>query len=553
MKTRRWLFVCLVALALVLVSCIITEVPAPTLDVPAAGFSTTDSEFNLTGTGAPGSVVQVVVDGVAAGVTRVGDGGAWALKISLTEPGQHEVRVRRLNTGGAVMAEAGPFSITLAPPVVEVTPPSLNLPLGAQLDAGPLTLTGRGEAGSRVQVLVDGQVAGETRVGDDGAWSLELSLTQPGEHELALRSLDAGGAVVAEAAPVKVTLAAPAVEKATLSLNLPAGADLKVGTLTLTGSGEPGSVVQVVADGQIVGMTQVGDDGTWSLKAYMIKPGEHQLKVQRLDASGAVVAEGEPISVSLSAPAVGLTAPSFNLPAGAALKVGPLALTGSGVPGSVVQVVVDGQVIGMTQVGDDGSWSLKVSIMDPGRHELSVQSLDASGTVVAQAEPVSVSLAPAGLEGNTPVLFFPADGADIITGDIITGELTVIGSGGPGSEVEILDGSVTVGTAQVGTEGEWHFTFEPEVGLHRLAARPLADAQATSGAVQIRVAKPSDGIDCNSNPGIVGSDSYIVGTCDTLSGIARQLGIGLDALEQANPQVENPDLIFPGQFVTIPK
>jgi hypothetical protein len=265
------------------------------------------------------------------------------------------------------------------------------------------------------------------------------------------------------------------------------------------------------------------------------------------------VAEGEPISVSLSAPAVGLTAPSFNLPAGAALKVGPLALTGSGVPGSVVQVVVDGQVIGMTQVGDDGSWSLKVSIMDPGRHELSVQSLDASGTVVAQAEPVSVSLAPAGLEGNTPVLFFPADGADIITGDIITGELTVIGSGGPGSEVEILDGSVTVGTAQVGTEGEWHFTFEPEVGLHRLAARPLADAQATSGAVQIRVAKPSDGIDCNSNPGIVGSDSYIVGTCDTLSGIARQLGIGLDALEQANPQVENPDLIFPGQFVTIPK
>jgi hypothetical protein len=553
MKTRRWLFVCLVALALVLVSCIITEVPAPTLDVPAAGFSTTDSEFNLTGTGAPGSVVQVVVDGVAAGVTRVGDGGAWALKISLTEPGQHEVRVRRLNTGGAVMAEAGPFSITLAPPVVEVTPPSLNLPLGAQLDAGPLTLTGRGEAGSRVQVLVDGQVAGETRVGDDGAWSLELSLTQPGEHELALRSLDAGGTVVAEAAPVKVSLAAPAVEKATLSLNLPAGADLKVGTLTLTGSGEPGSVVQVVADGQIVGMTQVGDDGTWSLKAYMIKPGEHQLKVQRLDASGAVVAEGEPISVSLSAPAVGLTAPSFNLPAGAALKVGPLALTGSGVPGSVVQVVVDGQVIGMTQVGDDGSWSLKVSIMDPGRHELSVQSLDASGTVVAQAEPVSVSLAPAGLEGNTPVLFFPADGADIITGDIITGELTVIGSGGPGSEVEILDGSVTVGTAQVGTEGEWHFTFEPEVGLHRLAARPLADAQATSGAVQIRVAKPSDGIDCNSNPGIVGSDSYIVGTCDTLSGIARQLGIGLDALEQANPQVENPDLIFPGQFVTIPK
>jgi hypothetical protein len=552
MKTRRWLFVCLVALALVLVSCIITEVPAPTLDLPAAGFSTTDSELNLTGTGAPGSVVQVVVDGVAAGVTRVDDNGAWSLKLSLTEPGQHEIRVQRLNTGGAVMAEAGPVSITLVPPVVEVTPPSLNLPSGAQLDAGPLTLTGRAQAGSTLQVLVDGQVAGETRAGDDGTWSLELSLTEPGEHELELRSLDESGSPVAEAAPAKVTVAAPPAEQATLSLDLPGGAELKAGPLTLTGSGEPGSVVQVVADGQIVGMTQVGDDGTWSLKAQMIKPGEHRLKVQRLDASGAVVAEGEEISVSLTAPAVGRTAPSFNLPAGADLKVGPLALTGSGVPGSVVQVVVDGLVMGMTQVGEDGTWSLRISMMDPGQHELSVQSLDASGSVVAEAAPVSISLAPAGLEGSAPVLLFPADGADIITGDIITGELTVIGSGGPGSEVEILDGSAVVGTAQVGTEGEWHYTFEPEVGLHDLAARPLADMQATSATVQVRVAKPSDGIDCNSNPGILRAGSYIVGTCDTLSGIARQLGIGLDALEGANPQVENPDLIFPGQFVTLP-
>jgi nucleoid-associated protein YgaU len=552
MKTRRWLFVCLVALALVLVSCIITEVPSPTLDFPAAGFSTTDGELDLTGAGATGSVVQVVVDGVAVGVTRVGPSGAWSLRVPMAEPGQHEVRVQRLNTGGAVMAEAGPFSITVAPPVVEATPPSLNLPVGAKLDAGPLTLSGRGQAGTTLQVLVDGQVVGETRVSDEGAWSLRLSLTEPGDHQLELRTLDKAGNVAAEAAAVKVSLAAPVVEETTLSLDQPASADLKVGPLTLTGSGEPGSVVQVVADGQVVGMTQVGGDGTWSLKTYMIKPGEHQLKVQRLDASGVVVAEGEPISLSLAAPAVARTAPSFNLPAGADLKAGPLTLAGEGVPGSVVQVVVDGQVMAMTQVGEDGTWSLKVSIMDPGQHELRAQGLDASGAVVAEAEPVSISVAPAGLEGSAPLLLFPADGADIITGDIITGELTVIGSGAPDSEVEILDGSVTLGAVRVGTEGEWHFTFEPEIGLHRLAAHPLGDAQATSGAVQVRVAKPSDGIDCNSNPGIVRTGSYVVGTCDTLSGIARELGVGLGALEEANPQVENPDLIFPGQIVTIP-
>jgi LysM repeat protein len=39
---------------------------------------------------------------------------------------------------------------------------------------------------------------------------------------------------------------------------------------------------------------------------------------------------------------------------------------------------------------------------------------------------------------------------------------------------------------------------------------------------------------------------------DTLSGIASRFGITLGALEAANPQITNPDLIFPGQVVVIP-
>lgn len=45
---------------------------------------------------------------------------------------------------------------------------------------------------------------------------------------------------------------------------------------------------------------------------------------------------------------------------------------------------------------------------------------------------------------------------------------------------------------------------------------------------------------------------YVVVPGDTLSGIAGQFGVTLDALEAANPQITDPDLIFPGQAVGIP-
>ena len=49
-----------------------------------------------------------------------------------------------------------------------------------------------------------------------------------------------------------------------------------------------------------------------------------------------------------------------------------------------------------------------------------------------------------------------------------------------------------------------------------------------------------------------GETSYIVRAGDTLSGIAQSRGVSLAALERANPQIGNPDLIRPGQHVTIP-
>jgi tyrosinase len=45
---------------------------------------------------------------------------------------------------------------------------------------------------------------------------------------------------------------------------------------------------------------------------------------------------------------------------------------------------------------------------------------------------------------------------------------------------------------------------------------------------------------------------YIIHSGDTLSAIAHRLGVSLAGLEAANPQITDPNLIFPGQIVTVP-
>ncbi|HUW65727.1 MAG TPA: LysM domain-containing protein [Spirochaetia bacterium] len=46
--------------------------------------------------------------------------------------------------------------------------------------------------------------------------------------------------------------------------------------------------------------------------------------------------------------------------------------------------------------------------------------------------------------------------------------------------------------------------------------------------------------------------TYMVQPGDTMSGIASMFGVSLAALVAANPQIANPDLIYPGQVINIP-
>jgi nucleoid-associated protein YgaU len=46
---------------------------------------------------------------------------------------------------------------------------------------------------------------------------------------------------------------------------------------------------------------------------------------------------------------------------------------------------------------------------------------------------------------------------------------------------------------------------------------------------------------------------WIVGECDTLHRISELTGIPFAVLVAANPQIADPNIIFPGQVINLPR
>jgi len=455
---------------------------------------------------------------------------------------------------GSPTATAAPAPATAAPRPTEPPPVSLAAPtVNAAVNAGAVTLTGTGTPNSTVQIVVDGQVAGTAKVDGNGQWRFDADLA-PGDHDIVANALDAGGIVAASAAPLRVAVPLPLVAPSLDAL----ASGLAPGKIPLSGTGSPNSTVQVVIDGQLAGTATVGADGKWTFEADLAA-GEHKLEAKALDAAGAVAAAAAPVNVRL-AEAAQLAAPVLDLPA-TPLTVGTQTLTGAGTPGSNVTYTITGTTGGggglLDPLGADGRWSFDFDFTAAGDYVVALAASSADGSQTLAAEPVTLTIGSA--TAQAPTITAPAEG-----GTVTDDALTVRGTGTPGSTVQVLVDGQAVGTATVGANGEWELATGLTPGKHVITAQSVeatGKSLAASAPVNVeRKAEAGGGIPikdiCDfSDPTVYGEDMgtyWLVDRCDTMSYIARRTNIPLAALIAANPQVKNPDLIYPQQQIVLP-
>ncbi|SOB99510.1 LysM peptidoglycan-binding domain-containing protein [Rhodobacter maris] len=328
--------------------------PAPEAQAPAA-------EARASGPGETGPD-ETGPDETGPGKTGAGETGVMA-PLAATEPAERApiepaaAAPGRADTGRNLAAPSGDAAaeITTAEPT-EVPPeaesPAKPAPPEIRFDAlrvtpeGGLTLAGRVAPGAAVEILLDGVPIASARGDAQGAFAV-LADIAPAAAPRSLRLRVTGADGVAQIAPESLTVApspvaiaeaaaqerkaperiaaelqaaqvlaeTPLVTDAAGAAHVLAGATEVLGIDTLafdaagriaiSGRGAPrGVLLRAYIDGAEAGLVQAGADGAWAMQLPKVAPGAHVLRVDALDAAGAVLARAEQGFEAVAPPAL---------------------------------------------------------------------------------------------------------------------------------------------------------------------------------------------------------------------------------------------------------
>ncbi|WP_323802877.1 Ig-like domain-containing protein [Sulfitobacter litoralis] len=426
----------------------------------------------VTGGGEPGSDVVVTI-GDKDVTTIIGEDGTFEAVFegdNFPEDGDHEAEVVVTTDGTEAVLDGPTF-------IIDTTAPTVTLSQGTQsvgdffngeAFADGVTLAGNGEAGASVDVTIAG-ITRSTTVAEDGTWSVtfETGTLQGGEYEsdVLISTSDQYGNTSTSTETLVVDTVAPtvAVTSGTQSVGDSFNAASFAGGVTLNGTGEPGSTVQLTIGG-ITRNATVGENGAWSAtwQAGTLPAGEYisDVTIVTTDAFGNSSTSTEQLVVdTVSEVAIAADAVEVDGVINAAERGDGVTLTGTSQPGSTVQVSFGGATRDAV-VDANGNWSADFAATDIPTGEttatVTAVATDTAGNTATATSQVEIdtlvnNLAFTGQTGGNDGVINATEAAQ---GIVMTGTVE------PGSSVMVQLGQISR-AATVAADGTWTVSFAP--------------------------------------------------------------------------------------------
>ena len=356
--------------------------------VPATG----DVRPLISGTGAEANAtIELQADlgsgFVPVGTTQADASGVWSLRPDVILPfAAVNIEVFQTDSAGNQSAAAA-GTVT-----VQEFPTTPTIDRQSPTNANSPTITGRGIVGASVLILADADAdgggpdifLGQTTVDTAGSWTLAHDKAfSVGEIEL--QAIMVGG-IAPGAGSITVDRSPPAdvVFETILPQNTPQP--------TITGTGEPGATVTLLADiddvggaDTVIGTAVVDDAGTWSIpSSEPLKPATISLSATQVDEAGN---ESNPVPAEVVVDTTAHPRPSID--AISPQNTGTPTITGTGVDGATIRLFADADVdggdannlVGETTVSGN-AWSIDVAdALSSGVFGLRAVHVDAAGNV----------------------------------------------------------------------------------------------------------------------------------------------------------------------------
>ncbi|HEV8678721.1 MAG TPA: LysM peptidoglycan-binding domain-containing protein [Stellaceae bacterium] len=310
----------------------------------------------------------------------------------------------------------------------------------------------------------------------------------------------------------------------------------------------------------------------WRLAAPPTEPAPHPVLATR----------SQPAAEAAGAPAAPARAPSFDIVTVDQHRQAVIA--GRAMPGDRVRVLDGGMPLGEVTADSRGEWVLvPTAPIKPGNRQLTLEATGPDGAPVRRSnEVVALSVVrPTAAGGGAPsavAVLLPGDAnqparvlqepawaskvENLLSVDTATygagaeQRLVLSGRAVPSARVKVYAGDRLLGTVTADATGRWSLASSqllPEGGFQLWLEQLDAD-----GTVASRVGAPFEPPAAKAAvAALAAGGTYVVQSGNSLWLIARQFygqGISYTAIYSANrDQIRNPDLIYPGQQLKVPK
>ena len=274
------------------------------------------------GTSEPNSTVSIFdgVSGTLVGTALAAANGSW----SFTKFGVAATTFNLTATDAAGNSSGTP-NVQLQPPgapaITSFSTDSGTVGDGLTND-NTLTLTGTATAGSTVKVYDGATLLGSATANSNGAWSYTTTALSNGAHGLTATATDATGVTGPASMALNVTIdatapVAPTISSFSTDSGVAGDGITNDNTLTLTGTAEAGSTVNVYDGATLLGSANANGSGAWSFTTAALTNGAHSLTATATDAAGNTGVASTALSVTIDTTApVAPTIASFSTDSG---------------------------------------------------------------------------------------------------------------------------------------------------------------------------------------------------------------------------------------------
>ena len=419
-----------------------------------------DVMFDATDTNGPVTYTCAVDGGSATSCSS-------PLELTGLSDGAHTVTVTATDAAGNSASVVRNWTVDATAPDA----PAIDTPAdGSVTNNATPEISGTAEAGSEVEVSVDGNVIGTVTADGNGDWSITPSSPlSEGAHTVSATATDAyGNTSSASDNDFTVDVTVPSV-----TISSPAnGALLSSNDVTIEFDASDSGAITITCtlDGSPV--TPCDEP---SVLLSDLEDGTHSFVVSVLDAGGNSASASVSFTVDTTAP----DAPTIDEPGdGDAFDNGSVTVSGTAEANSSIALTLNGNPVGATITADgDGNWTYAFSpALADDSYTVAATATDAAGNESASN---SVNFTVDTTAPGAPVISAPADGA--LTGDSTPG---ISGTAEPNSTVEVSIDGTPVGTATADGNGDWTFTPSTPLsdGSHTVSATATDAAGNTSAA-----------------------------------------------------------------------